>query len=256
MKEKAFIFLTILLLTVALMGCKAKPKYEGNGAEKFFYNRYISNDVDFAENIYLPLIYDKEITSISVEEFDASSVQKPTINVNGLNYLGNYKGYHFHALRLEITEIKESFVIDQFVFLVNGEENIEYQPYSFIIIQSDYNEVDHEEFKLATHVIKYNNLPSLIQFYVITENYTINDIRSTLEIIHTEINEEPYYEDDFIDRLHIVIEPIDMPNHLYVMFNFEVIVANGTKTYAYFDGVESNMMHSTDKFITLINTGE
>src|SRR5690554_4778145 len=104
MKKKLIIFITAVILIVSLVGCKAELNYDGNGSEKYLYNRYISKSHDYAENIYVPLIYSKEITSINIEDFDASSVQKPNITVDGLKYIDNYKDYHFHAIKLEITE--------------------------------------------------------------------------------------------------------------------------------------------------------
>ena len=254
MKNKLIIIaLTALISLFFLLACD-NEKNVISGADNFLYTKYIGKNEEVITDINIPLITREKINVISLTSVNASVEELLTFHIEGFREIGEYKGFNAYVISMDITDIKQSFVIEKFFFEIKSSEKIEYTPKAFIIVKTDYEVVSHDEFKLLTSIIKFNNIPSKIKYQVDSESYKIKDIKSLHLINKWEYSKELDYMSNLRDYINIDIIKIQCENPLYVNFNFQFNVENDNETYSYIDNIEINLL-SMSVFEEVIDNG-
>lgn len=249
--KKNLIFIIIIIVCAFLSGC-TKVRVS-NGGEHFLYTKYIDKNDKNIMGINIPLISKTRISEISLQDVNITIGKIPTFHIEGFIEYGEYLGYYAYSIRLDISDIDESFIIDKFIFIINKNVSIEYLPKAFVIVKSDYEIINHDYFKLYTHIVLYQNIPSKITYKISSDNYKIIDIKSLHLIENWNISKEKDINDDLSDYIDIFIEKIECDKPLYVNFNFQFILSNEeNEKYSYLDNIEINLLYM-DCFKEIIN---
>ncbi|VEU80441.1 hypothetical protein [Haploplasma axanthum] len=253
MKKSIIIGIVSFFILLILSSCN--KKVDDNGEKNFMYTKYIEKNEDTIQNIKIPIIIKEELKVVDLMQFSVSTSNKPLISIKGYKKMATYKEYNLYFLIINISNITDSFVLETLDFRVNNSRIFTYKPKSFVIVKTDYEIIEHDEFKLLTSIIKYNNVPSNIKYRIDSNNFKVIDLKSLQRVERWELQElDKIIGSNITAEILIKLKNIDIDFPLSVTFNFQYIVSDSENNFSYIDNIE--IFNSDDEILKEIINGK
>ncbi|WP_129747494.1 hypothetical protein [Haploplasma axanthum] len=237
MRKIIIMFLTFFSL-FALTACK--KRIEINGEKNFYYHRYVEKTATAIDDIYIPIIVQKEIKEIDLIEINFSTNSEAKLELEGFKLIDEYKKYYLYQVKSKLSEVSNSIVIENMKFKVNNEEIINYKPVRFAVVKARYEEIDHDIFKLFSKYLVYNEVENPITYMIEKiDEVDIKDIITTEKIISTTYGEQNTIS-GYLPTITVHTEDVGIAYPAAsVIYNMEFVLEYNGEEYSYTKNIMS-----------------